>query len=152
MKSIRVIDLYFFNLITQFVDWNSVFDIATSYRLDGLVIETWLGRDSAFFQTSPTAYLSSCTMGLFPGDKANMTCRWPPTSIWLRGWGKSIVIALLRLWIFMAFSRVKFTFNFNLITLFPVCTFVAKHKPYELTSINRRATKQFFLCLFAYLL
>jgi hypothetical protein len=37
--------------------------IATGYRLDGLGIESWWGRDFSQIRTSPGAHLAFCTMG-----------------------------------------------------------------------------------------
>jgi len=70
-------------------------------------------RHFAPLQTGPGAHPASCTMGTgsFPGVKSDWGVTLTPHPLLLPWSRKSRAIPLLRLWTFVACSRVNFTFN-----------------------------------------
>ena len=91
----------------------SLVGIATDYELDGLAIESWLGR--GFWHPSrltlvPNQPHVQWIPDLFPGGKSAGVWRWPPIPIWRWGWRKNRAITLLPLCVFVAGYRVNFVF------------------------------------------
>jgi hypothetical protein len=95
------------------VDRNSIVCIANRNGLDGPGIESRLeARISAPVQIGPWAQPASYTVdtGSFPGVEPSGHDGGKPPPIQLRGQGKSKTMIVLPLWVFVACSRVNFTF------------------------------------------
>ena len=91
---------------------DSVASTATRCWLDSRGIESrWGVRFSAHVQTATGDIdpLVQWVKSFFPRGKAAGAWRWPPITIWRRGWGKSRAISLLPLGAFMASSRINLT-------------------------------------------
>ena len=96
----------------------SVISVATGYRLDGLGIESWWGRDFPQLSRRPGAHPASWTMGTwsFPGIKNGWGMTLTPHPLLVPWSRKSRPVPLLPLWAIRpvqslsACTRVHFTF------------------------------------------
>jgi hypothetical protein len=91
----------------------SAVGIATRYVMDGPGIESRRGRDFSYLSRpakGPTRPLVRWVPSPFPGGKAAGGSRWPPTSSSAEVEKRVKLYLHFRVWAFMAYSRVKFTF------------------------------------------
>lgn len=70
-------------------------------------------RNRPFWPWGPPGLFQNGCRGI-PEGKAAGDCRWPPTTIWLRGYRKSPAGCIFSLWACMLCSKLHFTFTCTL--------------------------------------